>query len=307
VIGVVFDPGKLTGKDQEWWTDWEKRASEATIKAIDSFEKWLAGDRKEPFQFKFNSEIWRDLKNWLMRNVFYRKCAYCERIISGSHGDAEHYRPKGAVKCRAGQSDDFVEPTCKIVHPPSKKELDLGHPGYFWLAYDWHNLVPACEFCNSGQGKNERFDIQGGDYVVLLRIDPVHGFDGVQSTTWPDYYYPSAASLDQLEQPFLLNPLNPEATRNPRQHLRFGVRGTVAALKKSPLGQACIDVFRLRDEDLRQDRQKAQTDFRYLYFDALRELDPQKPGESKGQALLNEYAAGKHPFSAAALDYHRIL
>ena len=103
-----------------------------------------------------------------------------------------------------------------------------------------------------------------------------------------------------------LNPLNPAEGRNPRNHLRFGHRGTIAALKGSSLGRSSIDVFCLKNEDLREDRQKAQERFRSTYFDAMREFDPESD-QSKAQTLLDEYAAGKHPHSAAALDYYEIL
>jgi hypothetical protein len=38
----------------------------------------------------------------------------------------------------------------------------------------------------------------------------------------------------------------------------------------------------------------------------MREFDPESD-DNKAQTLLNEYAAGKHPHSAVALDYHELL
>ncbi|MEF9674035.1 hypothetical protein QNM99_25505 [Pseudomonas sp. PCH446] len=38
--------------------------------------------------------------------------------------DVEHYRPKGAVS------------------------EDASHPGYWWVAMDWDNLLPSCIDCN---------------------------------------------------------------------------------------------------------------------------------------------------------------
>ena len=128
MIGVVFDPSKLKDTDEEWWTRWQKRANDATGDAIDAFEFWLGGDRKKPFQFSFNSDIWRDLKNWLMKNVFYRKCAYCERIISGAHGDAEHYRPKGAVKYKDGAADAFLAHHSQSPYAATVRSLNSASP-----------------------------------------------------------------------------------------------------------------------------------------------------------------------------------
>lgn len=60
------------------------------------------------------------------------KCAFCEVLIPRPYADAhvEHWRPKGAVKQARGQEDE--------------------HPGYYWLAYDWDNLLLSCVFCNRG-------------------------------------------------------------------------------------------------------------------------------------------------------------
>jgi len=312
MIRVVFDPAALQDPDhQAWWKDWQKRADDATDKVIEAFEKWFAGKRDQPFRFEFNSKIWKDVKDWLLKNVFYKKCAYCERIISGYYGDAEHYRPKAAV-LRKTATGDFVEPFCSIADPAQNQFLTLGHPGYFWLAYDWRNLVPACVYCNSGLGKNERFDIEK-DYVVMVKLDQA-SFDAIPSAArprpskkWPGHYYLSPTTLDQLEHPLLLNPLNAGDDRNPRKHIRFGVRGIVTAVKNTPIGRTSIEVFRLKDEDLRQERQASQENFGDKFYDKLRELDPENPGQSKAQTLLNEYSQGRYPFSAAALDYYEIL
>lgn len=61
------------------------------------------------------------------------KCCYCEQKI-GAEGDVEHFRPKGA--CRQSQ------------------ELPIEQPGYYWLAYDWDNLLWACPVCNQRCKKN---------------------------------------------------------------------------------------------------------------------------------------------------------
>ncbi len=55
------------------------------------------------------------------------KCCYCEKRI-GDAGDVEHFRPKGSV-CQDENSTELI-------------------PGYYWLAYDWDNLLYACKECN---------------------------------------------------------------------------------------------------------------------------------------------------------------
>ncbi len=55
------------------------------------------------------------------------KCCFCERKI-GAEGDVEHFRPKGGFR--------------------QGKRTSVGKPGYYWLAYEWANLLWACPICN---------------------------------------------------------------------------------------------------------------------------------------------------------------
>lgn len=66
--------------------------------------------------------------------AYKNKCAYCERICKA---DIEHYRPKKAVT-----EDDT-------------------HPGYYWLCYEWSNLIPSCITCNREGAKHNKFPIIG--------------------------------------------------------------------------------------------------------------------------------------------------
>lgn len=64
-----------------------------------------------------------------LTDLFAGKCAYCESPVSGSsQTDIEHYRPKGGVTEAA--------------------KAGIDHPGYWWLAMDWNNLVLSCMHCN---------------------------------------------------------------------------------------------------------------------------------------------------------------
>lgn len=61
----------------------------------------------------------------------YDKCCYCEQIFRAPRDLAvEHFRPKsGAKQARSGN--------------------EKYHPGYYWLAYNWDNLLLSCHECNS--------------------------------------------------------------------------------------------------------------------------------------------------------------
>jgi uncharacterized protein (TIGR02646 family) len=67
-----------------------------------------------------------------LKEIFRGKCAYCEIYATASFdGDVEHYRPKGGV------SDADV--------------VAFDHPGYWWVAMVWENLVLSCQHCNQSR------------------------------------------------------------------------------------------------------------------------------------------------------------
>ena len=308
MIGVAVDPAKLVAPDQlKFWSAWQVKARKATVSAITQFEDWLVGPRDKPFQLNFQSPIWKELKDWLLENVFPDKCAYCERTISGYYGDAEHFRPKGAVK--NGQAI----PECQIDHPIDGHILAMQHPGYFWLAYDWRNLLPSCVYCNSGNGKNEQFPT-ANPHVFVERLTPAQlqaipqHCQPLASIRWPGrFYYHAPEYLNEREKPLILCPLNPIPAYDPRKLLRFHLTGKVVPKEGSPEAEMTIKVFGLNDKKLCELRQKAQESFRLKYFDLLRELDPDNPDQAKVQKFIDDYAAGKYPFSAAALEYYRVF
>ena len=83
--------------------------------------------------------LWRDdaVRGviWKMHNG---RCCYCERYRDETReSDVEHFRPKTAVS---------GTPTLK--------------PGYWWLAYEWSNLLFACKTCNQ-KFKGTKFPITG--------------------------------------------------------------------------------------------------------------------------------------------------
>lgn len=67
----------------------------------------------------------------------YGKCCYCERTRDKIEVDVEHFRPKAEVE----EAED--------------------HPGYWWLAYSWENLLIACKKCNQ-KYKKSKFPLKQG-------------------------------------------------------------------------------------------------------------------------------------------------
>jgi hypothetical protein len=305
---VRFSPEELTDEGQKaWWKDWRERADDARADVLEDWEKWLALETRPrpPFKPQLKQKIWSDLKKWLGEHVFHNRCAYCEGPLRYDRyrGDAEHYRPKGSVIWR-DQKGEEVRARCKL---PGGEEID--HPGYFWLAYDWRNLVPACADCNSGAGKVDQFPVQ---LVHILQLDEAT-LAGEPQALLPELEVPRASNryflepvtLDAKEQPLLLNPLNPTGNGDPAQHLCYGVGGLVVAVDNSGIGKESIRVYRLDREEVRKDRQDAQERARFKYYSILMTQEPGPQRDAALKKVLKPYRMGDVDFSSAALDHLR--
>src|SRR5258708_996344 len=62
-----------------------------------------------------------NVKRTLLERQHY-KCCYCERRLQKFDLQVEHFRPKRGFRQGASQTKDE-------------------HPGYYWLAYSWDNLL----------------------------------------------------------------------------------------------------------------------------------------------------------------------
>ena len=65
------------------------------------------------------------VKNALIK-AQHGKCCFCERK-AGKDGDVEHFRPKAGYR--------------------QTKSGALLRPGYYWLTYEWDNLLLSCSEC----------------------------------------------------------------------------------------------------------------------------------------------------------------
>ncbi len=96
MIHVDFNPSRLTGKQLEWWNEWQAKADAATTCVVDKWEATGEISSKEDF----DSEIWGKLKEWLLKHYFNYKCGYCEADTRRTRKEMEHYRPKAGVNYR---------------------------------------------------------------------------------------------------------------------------------------------------------------------------------------------------------------
>lgn len=193
------------------WIEWRRKCEEATRKLIEDEKEGnplIITDLYKQKNIKENVYMSHD-------GPFYTKCAYCEFLISNHDGDIDHYRPKKAV---TNENDE-------IVMIEDKDGNSKPHKGYYWLAYDWKNLLPSCVKCN-------QIRIMKGKKVGKGRRFPVNGSHATEP------------GKENEEDPLLINP----TTQDPEEHLEIDVKsGLIIALTER--GQTCIDIFGLNIKD----------------------------------------------------------
>ena len=309
MIKIHFDPGKLSAAKTKEWAKLIASAKEGTRKLIEEWEDFVdaaAAWRQNPvgdaplFKPTFDDDLWIDIRNWLLTNVFNNKCAYCETQILRFVGDAEHFRPKGRVSVPVKEGKRKT----KVVSIQDDSGGEVNHPGYFWLAYNWKNLLPACQICNRN-GKRDLFPVgnahraaarlKAEDVAKLKFSDP--------SVRFPDMYYLDPEDLDELEGRLLLHPYFDV----PSAHLEFGPDGCVNAL--DDIGRISIELYKLKDSDLDKARGVAQNDFFNSYMMKILTTPGDIPQKRKAaQQVIIDYIRSGRPYVLAILDYvHRHL
>ncbi len=250
MIRVRFRPGELDGKDRARWERWVKRAETERTKCLAAY---AAGK-----DYEFNDRIWGYLKRFFLKTAFNDKCGYCEShvevVVTGA---ADHYRPKKGVSVRGG---------------PAVICRGKEHPGYYWLAYEWRNLIPACPKCNSS-GKGTQFPIKN-----------THGCS--PASTIDD--------LDRDEDPLLLNPHR----EGGNLFLLFDERGKVTARDGNEKGVRSIGVYQLDREPLNTARQTAQELAWNRWSKAYAERDT-----AARKRVLDRYGRGAEPYSLACWQW----
>ena len=164
------------------------------------------------------------------------KCCFCERKIGGE-GDVEHFRPKAGFCQGEG-------------HP-------LERPGYYWLAYEWDNLLLACPICNQ-RFKRSLFPL----------LDPAkrarnhHG------------------DLTQ-ERPLFIHPAKEDPARfiGFRQEVPYAIRGSRRA-------KETIKALGLNRENLTEERRDHLSHL--IYLRRVLDQETRLTGTAEGRQLLRE-------------------
>ena len=157
------------------------------------------------YNFSFNKEIDIELKQYL-HNVFNGKCGYCEiEINSHKEGVIDRFRPHNGVRDKGEYHSDL----------------------YWWLTYEWDNLIYCCKECN--QYKANYFPIVGKR--VFGKSDDL-----------------------AKEGKLLLNPCKDD----PSKHFNYNINGEICAITTE--GEQTLVLLNLNRDSLVQKRIQAKID-----------------------------------------------
>lgn len=237
-----------TGPEYEKWKKKAETARDGCIAA------WKTGN---PIQLQ--PRLWKELKEIFLSTLFHDKCAYCEgKYCAGYASHVEHYRPKLEV---------------------TENRAKIQHPGYFWLSYEWYNLLLACSYCNSRHsstvdGKKSSHPGKLNDFRVRgARISEPEP----SCANWRD------ALLE--EKPLLLNPYEDD----PSEHIVFDDNGFAVGITDE--GRETIAVCHLNRIELIEARKEARERVASAVNHALdlQKEDPFFGSEQAFSAWLNHF------------------
>jgi hypothetical protein len=203
------------------WNDWVRDGQEAAARML----------ADQTGKHTIDEALYKRQRDRFL-GATHRKCAYCELSlpVGQRKGDVEHYRPKGRARGLDG----------KIVKV-QRDGVTIDHPGYYWLAYDHLNLLPACLACNRRAG-----DAASGTNTGKSDIFP----------TLNDRWATCPGDVP-VEQPALLNPW----LDDPAEHLCFDPdTGLVIGITER--GRVTECVLGLNRDGLPEARRKAGRDVR---------------------------------------------
>ncbi len=188
----------------------------------------------------------------------YYKCCYCEtKYLARANLAVEHFRPKNAVKQAPDQEEEY--------------------PGYYWLAYDWDNLLLSCHQCNTSH-KKTLFPLANPEERARSHHDDI-----------------------SIEQPLFINP----AWEDPRDHLRFR---NEAPEGLTDIGRLMIKEIGLRRTQLREDRKKVIDVLRNYceFIEYAKRYPDDSQMQEKARELLEYLNSAIRPeaeYSSMAIDF----
>ncbi|GAA0274429.1 hypothetical protein GCM10009127_13680 [Alteraurantiacibacter aestuarii] len=196
---------------------------------------YLAAEGKLPKSPKFEVYAHAQVKDVLIA-MHHGKCAYCEILTSGGFdGDVEHYRPKKGIT--------------------DADKAGVEHPGYWWLAMAWENLLLSCQHCNQSrrqlihQAGLSEADIERELREKKLRTTGKKNRFPVENNAWVLDFQADMAG----EHPLLLNPCDTD----PEDLFEWEFERSISTVKPrggDPRAEATIEILGLNRRFLTEAR-----------------------------------------------------
>jgi hypothetical protein len=211
--------------------------------------------------YEIDDDLYKQCRD-LIFAPYAGKCAYCEgKIFAQSAGQVEHFRPKSGLR--------------NLKNKAVKIGPEEAHPGYWWLAYDPSNLLPACGMCNvytrKAGGKGERFPLPDGGFVA------------------------TKPGEEKREKPLLIHPGREDPAGLFDIDFETGV-----LVPNNTRAEVCIDVLGLNREALVEERFQAIKSAT-LHVRACR---GKKTPPKEYQKNLDDHLKGRLPYSLAWRKVH---
>ncbi len=156
------------------------------------------------------SKCYRDTTLNELVKLYSNKCACCERS-RGEELQIDHYRPKKAR---------------------NNKDTTYNHLGYYWLTYEWSNLIPLCSSCN--QAKSNYFPLKDNDKRITNHLHR---------------YANQAIRLYIYENPLFINP---EIDTKPERHFKYLPNGEVKG--RTIEGKTMVKFYKLNSRTKKRER-----------------------------------------------------
>ncbi len=183
---------------------------------IDSKWDYLKQDVLINPKHKAKPECYRNTTLEALVKLYSNKCACCERS-RGTELQVDHYRPKKAR---------------------NRGKKEYRHKGYYWLTYEWSNLIPLCSSCN--QSKSNYFPIN------KTRTESHKYSNGRKNN---DSFAPD--KLYRKEMPLFINP---EIELEPARHFKYLPNGEVKG--RTEEGKTTIEFYKLNNRNKKRERRE---------------------------------------------------
>jgi hypothetical protein len=153
------------------------------------------------------------------------------------------------------------------------------HPGYYWLAYDWDNLLPSCQLCNEPSSARS-----GGRAIGKRNFFPLR--NAVHATR---------AGEEVQEDPLFINPRKTD----PADHLGLDPSGVLFA--KTDAGKTCLEYLGLNERGLPNERRTSYKYAQNLALELVGELGRDAKSNRVAELLKEvlNLLSGSRPFTFA--------